>query len=271
MSETKFVIAYLVSLDLKSSAQNTLEKSQDKELGSLNVRNFHRQVHAALAGLREIQNGIKMQVRLCNQVKKVRLILPILAIPGDGQQSDQNCGRIEHIQLSQSERKHWACNCPAMETANPLYACTWNKVDEFKHFSNVALGKCHDAELSQEQAIKSLRQYDMYPADLAFYHTLNACPTHGPFCMCTVCLMHAFDEGMAKYCLGLTFEAFGPTGRAAADRLLRQIFKKTRQTQMSQYPTTDFTRGVSNLSHLKAKEWNGLLFHMAVFLCLGVG
>lgn len=58
--ECKILLSYLVDLELKSSALNRLDNTSDKTLGGVNIRNYHRQLHAALSGLQEIQNGIKM-------------------------------------------------------------------------------------------------------------------------------------------------------------------------------------------------------------------
>jgi len=58
---TKFLISYLIDLELKSSAKSLHENTRDS-LGGVNIRNYHRQLHAALAGVREIQQGIQMRI-----------------------------------------------------------------------------------------------------------------------------------------------------------------------------------------------------------------
>ena len=274
MHEHKVVLAYLISLDMKSSAQNSLENDRD-ELGGLNVRNYHRQLHAALAGLRQIMSdgGIVMSVRLGKEVKVVRVVIELLAILGDGKSQDVMCARIHRPILEQNDRLHWSCNCEAVKMDDPDVCCKFNLVKEFREHVNVALCKAKDPGLAQRQALSALREYSLYPSDLAFFHTKNACELHGPYCMSTVCLMHTADEGIGKAMLEQTFSFLGGRGRAAVDHLLRVLVKTNRQTEylFGLYPKTDFTRGVSNLSCLKAYEWQGLVFLMAVLFRSGVG
>jgi hypothetical protein len=126
-------------------------------------------------------------------------------------------------------------------------------------------------DIQSQIALLRLHNFSQYPVDNAFFYMQNAHETGGIFSMSTVCLLHAVSGGIFIYITSTFFKRVGPTACSDIDEMLHRMVKTKRQAEMDNFPRTDFTHGVTNLSNLKSCEHDGIVFLLAVLCRSGGG
>jgi len=270
--EAQVLLGYITDVKLSSAECGLLNATHVGELTGIKVRNYHRQLSCLLRRVRQIQWGIKMHAAVCHVEEVRNFIFPILSAKGDGKNNDGVCGRYQSFQAGTVDRLCWVCNCPSLETHVPDKRCTWNTQKDIEPLIRDALGLSGCDDATQKHAMSVLKDYATTPVDIAFFHTLNADIVHGIYGMTPIDLMHAFDEGLLPYIQEIFLLRVGGNVRLALlDRLLRRLVRTKRQSGWKGYPKTDFTKGVTNLSNLKACERIGIIFLFALICRSGVG
>ena len=94
----------------------------------------------------------------------------------------------------------------------------------------------------------------------AFNSVCFADSSRGIFGATPVETMHVFCKGLIEYVTFFVLENVPVSRKAAIDRLAIQFHQTHRQTHRKAYPGTDFSRGITNLTKISARERLGLVF-----------
>ena len=89
------------------------------------------------------------------------------------------------------------------------------------------------------------------------YGLLSATPTD---------MMHLFDLGIIKYVVECFIQTMTDSTRMKLDNYMSQSFQSHRSSESKHQLRINFTKGITSVSMLTAKEWSGLLF--SIFQCL---
>jgi hypothetical protein len=77
--------------------------------------------------------------------------------------------------------------------------------------------------------------------------------------------MHSVRKGVMTQAMSLIFECMTPMQKHKLDELAQKFHRSHRQTARKNFPQTDFSNGVTNLSNMTASEECGLVF---LLICL---
>ena len=113
---------------------------------------------------------------------------------------------------------------------------------------------------------KEIRAPWQHAVNNAFQDVVLADHVRGIFGATPVETMHAFRKGLIEHVTFLVLDNVPASRKAALDTLAVQFHQRQRQTFRSTYPATDFSRGVTNLTKMTARELLGLVF-LFVILC----
>ena len=225
-----------------SSAQN-----QNKRQGN-NIRHYHAQLHTMLDTFRSSDarlQGITLPIGPTRSMK-VDIKTCILFVIQDMQEGDMLCGRYGP-HTSKIYRQCRACNVNYDDLQNPLIKCRYLYAEPMGR-----IAKSLDDNLRQ--------RWSQHRLENAFESVLFADPDRGIFGSTPVETMHAFRKGTVEMVTFLILDSVPVKQKAALDRLAVSFHKKHRQTYRKNYPATDFSNGVTNLTKISAGERLGLLF-----------
>jgi hypothetical protein len=104
------------------------------------------------------------------------------------------------------------------------------------------------------------KRWSQHRVENAFKFVPMADPRRGIFGATPVDTMHCFRKGMIEQVTFLVLQNVPATKKAALDQLAIQFHKRHRQTYRKQYPSTDFSNGITNLTRISATERFGLVF-----------
>jgi hypothetical protein len=96
----------------------------------------------------------------------------------------------------------------------------------------------------------------------AFNHTPLDDPEHGIFGATPVETMHAYRKGIVEMVTFLVLDNVPASKKALLDDLAFKFHKSHRQTWRGNFPSTDFTNGITNLTRISASERLGLFFRL---------
>ena len=272
--DAQFVLGYVTDVKLSSAESKLLTGTRKGELQGIKVCNYHRQLNTIFRSYRQIQWGTEMWVAVGLKEELRNLILPVLSVKGDGASNNVVCGLMKGTNPDTIDRLVYSCNCPAKMTHVPDQTCMFLRQNDMEPFIWDALRISGCDGKSQQEAIAVLKGYSAHAAYLAFFDLLMADDNkEGIYGLSPIDLMHAFDEGIVPYILEIFLEHVGgDKARALLDTLLRRLIKTKRQSGWGfDFPKTDFTNGVTNLSCLKACEQVGIVFLFAIVCRSGVG
>ena len=108
------------------------------------------------------------------------------------------------------------------------------------------------------------KRWSQHRVKNAFRYVLMADPLRGIFVSSPVDTMHCFRKGMIEQVTFLVLKNVPVSKKAALDRLAIQFHKRNRQTYRKQYPATDFTIGITNLTKISAAERYGLVYLLVI-------
>ena len=104
------------------------------------------------------------------------------------------------------------------------------------------------------------KRWSQHKLDNAFAHIEFADPERGIFGATPVETMHAFRKGVIEKVTKLVLDSLPASKKAAFDDLAIAFHKSHRQTHRKDYPSTDFSNGVTNLTKITASERVGIVF-----------
>ena len=83
--------------------------------------------------------------------------------------------------------------------------------------------------------------------------------------------MHAFRKGVIEKVTKLVLDSLPASKKAAFDDLAIAFHKSHRQTHRKDYPSTEFSNGVTNLTKITASERVGIVFLFVILFQYDAG
>ena len=79
-------------------------------------------------------------------------------------------------------------------------------------------------------------------------------------------MLHMLNLGAAKEVARLMLDCLTPSEKIVLDVMGRQFNARLQQTHRRNFPTTDFSRGITNTKQKTAEEYIGLLFVLCALM-----
>ncbi len=280
------VLCYVPELKGKSSAQSKVDNAR---LFGKHQRDYHKVLEKSLESLVMVQNNVvRAWVRLGDQLKLVRLFFPVAMIVNDGKSADMLCNRYGAYQ--RCGRISRACDASPNTCSSNYYACTYLMQANVDREQALALGLAAEEEppqeitrqyhnvgsasesrMRQDMATKNLHAIAAHAVRNAFRNVCFGGDPRGIYGATPTDLMHAFNEGILKYCMKNIFEKIPPSRKARLDDVVDNVFRKQRSSLRRVFPRTNFVKGFSNLTLITASEWVGVCFTTFILTMLEQG
>ena len=187
----------------------------------------------------------------------VDIVTCILFVIQDMQEGDARCGRYgphtpqiqRHCRscTPQIQRHCRSCNINYTQLDSPYRTCRYLLADPMAMIA-----------ASDNKDIRA--RWSQHAVQNAFQNVVLADHVRGIFGATPVETMHAFRKGLIEHVTFLVLDNVPASRKAALDTLAVQFHQRHRQTYRSRYPATDFSRGVTNLTKVTARERLGLVF-----------
>jgi hypothetical protein len=219
-----------------SSAQNQAFKLGD------NIRNYHAQLHTVLSSFRTSASRLtNVQLPLGPRGSMVvDIVTCLLFVIQDMQEGDSLCGRYGP-HTPQIQRHCRSCNIGYAHLDCPTRKCRYLLAAPMAIIAT-----------SDDKDLRS--RWSQHAVHNAFHDIVLADPVRGIFGATPVETMHAFRKGLIEHVTFLVLDNVPTSRKAALDRLAVQFHQRHRQTHRKMYPETDFSRGVTNLTKISARE-----------------
>jgi hypothetical protein len=185
--------------------------------------------------------------------KRVELKCPILFIIGDIKGFDALAGRYGAHKTGRISR---ICDCPIDEADNPKRKCVFNRVQTMKDL--YALGE------TAENGLNSISQHYLKNA---MHQVCFGGSILGVYGCTPMDLMHSLQHGIYMYIQQEIFKLLGDTQKCDVDVLVKALASR-RQSVKRQYPRTDFTNGITNVSLKSSDEHSGCIFMLTLVLTM---
>ena len=265
------VIALIPDLEARSSAVKVASKSGGEKYKGLSIRNYHKCLNVALQSLKECQQsgGVTTFLRLGNDVRHLQLKVPVAFILGDAKSQDHLSGRYGGHNTARMCR---ACNISFKNADDTMHECQWIQHNQF--LSNVILALDEDVERKdpiKRNAYKSLHEQSQHAVLNAFQDVDFAGFPRGIFGCTPHDLMHAFLEGVLKYCTRIFIAGFRAAVQAEIDLCVDRLFCNFHSSESKNMLRTNFTKGMTNLTMITADEEAGMALTLLIVAQTNVG
>lgn len=288
LSTAQIVLGYITDLELRSKASKGTIPSSQK---GMNCRNYHRQLKYILEELVYWQERGGMSCAMCidGVVHQVNLYMFVLIMAGDAKSHDNICGRFASHALGVN-RAFWNCDCLSKDAGDPKVKCQFHYQWDVQEICDTALALGNavytDADIAEaRETLQSMSQYALSNAfrDVHFGYMYDTDSPHfnrdigedqdphpGIFLSCFMDTTHSVEIGLIKSIIGSFIGLLTEKGKKHLDYLAIDIFRSYQQSSLAdpalRFPKTNFSKGISNLTLLTAKEWVGLAFVLAIIL-----
>ena len=225
-----------------SSAQNQMQQQ------GVPIRKYHKQLRKVLETFRTANDRLRNITLPLGPTKNisVNVVTCILFVIQDMQEGDMLCGRYGN-HAKGIQRHCRACDVNYENLDNTRLQCTYLESD-FMH--DIAVNSDDDTR----------KRWSQHRVKNAFRFVPMADSLRGILGSSPVDTMHCFRKGMIEQVTFLVLSNVPVSKKAALDRLAIQFHKRHRQTYRKQYPATDFSNGITNLTKISASERYGLVF-----------
>ena len=289
---SRFIIGYIPSLsNHKSSAAQTKKASSLAGFGG-SVRDYHKCLSIILEPLVKAQiERPLMDVRLGNQIRRVRTKLLLGTVLGDGKSNDMLCGRVgSFTNTLRLSRATFTPSYLASETNNTFH---WIHSNVIERVTRAAMFDSESAERSQwnhhlhDLTTEKIRKQHKTAAKRrarmsteilkkalgshavknAFFY-LEFASDYGIFGHTLADVMHLLEEGLMKYLLSVFLDNLSSTVLANLDKYVAKLLgaKANRSFGRREYPRVNFTRGYSKLTLLSSEERVGELLALVLVM-----
>jgi hypothetical protein len=244
------VIALIPDLDAKSTAVKMASKQGGSKYKGISIRNYHKCMERALQSLKDCQRagGVTTFLRLGNDIRRLQLKVPVAFILGDAKSQDHLCGRYGG---HNTQRMCRACDVSFEDSDKTKYECSWIPHDTFHDSAVSALTEGDDKKDDRKAAFKFLHSNSQHALVNAFNEVDFAGFPRGIFGSTPHDLMHAFLEGVLKYCTRIFVKGFSTQLQAQIDQCVDCIFCKLRSSETPNVLRTNFTKGMTNLTMIR--------------------
>jgi hypothetical protein len=236
---------------------------------------MQRDYHACLSKLLESfiasqTKGILFPLRIGDQVKMVKLKIPLAFVVNDAKSADMLCGRYGSYSHGCICRSCLVSFEESSNTNHRLRFRTKNVIQELQHR---ALGPIpeddddqqHPSSAVREEAAKlRLKEMSCHLLRNAFDNVCFGGDPRGIYGATPIDLMHAFNEGVLKYCMESFFLKVTPSRKKEIDHLVDEVMCPQRSSVRHLFPRVNFTNGFTNLTLLTATERVGVCFTLMI-------
>jgi hypothetical protein len=264
------VIALLPDLDAKSSAVKATNRGRQANKG-MSLRNYHRCIEVALTSFKQAQQkgGVRAFLRLGSDVRERVLKIPVAFLLGDAKSQDAATGRYGGHNTNRMCR---ACKVTYQESNDPYHICEWVESKEFTELVDTILSNDPDITPKQKKsATEALHKMSQHVVRSAFENLDFAGMPYGLFGCTPHDLMHAFLEGVLKYCIKVFIDPMPPIQKTKIDMLVDEIFGKHRSSEKRNMLRTNFTKGMTNLTMVTADEQAGIALTILIIAQMDKG
>ncbi len=231
-----------------SSAQN-----QGKKLG-VNIRNYHAELRVVLETLRSANDRLRnITLPALGPDKGITadIVTCSFCVIQDMQDGDMLCGRYgPHTPFIQ--RHCHSCDVSYEELNNP-------------EINSRYLLSCNMHRIAQGDDKELQSHWSQHKLENAFNHMPLADPERGIFGATPLETMHTYRKGIIEMVTFLVLDNVPASRKALLDNLAFKFHKSHRQTWRGNFPSTDFTNGITNLTKISASERLGLVFLFVIF------
>jgi Plavaka transposase len=224
-----------------SSAQNQVSRPGD------NIRNYHAELDAVLESFRECSprlQGVFLPIGPSGRLK-VDIVTCLLFVIQDMQEGDMLCGRYG-THTPGVQRHCRSCDVGYHNLDDCNNRCTYVSASDMQKISQ------------SDHTIRTA--WSQHSLDNAFNRIVFADPERGIFGATPFESMHAFRKGVVENVTLLVLNNVPASKKAAFDNLAIAFHKSHRQTHRKEFPATDFSNGITNLTQITASERLGLVF-----------
>jgi hypothetical protein len=291
---SRFIVGYIPSLsNMKSSAAQSKKKSTVSGFGC-NVRDYHKCLSILLEPLVLAQKKSPlMTVVLGEQVRRVRAVLLMGPILGDGKSQDMICSRV--MSYSKTLRLSRATLTPSCVGSETKQAYKWIKSSVIQLLTRGALfSKCkgndrkdwntfmnhpqHTAKIKTKYVAASKRRERICNAILRYslgshaainaFSLIDMASDLGVYGHTLSDVMHLLEEGIFKYLEFTLLAPLSETVLAEIDKLVAELFgmEANRCHGSNSFPRVNFTRGFTRLTLLSSSERVGVLIAIVLLL-----
>ena len=116
---------------------------------------------------------------------------------------------------------------------------------------------------NDEDGLKDISQYCIKSCFRGFVFCNHV---HGIYGAQPGDLLHMFNLGSAKEVTTLMLNCLTATEKTVLDAMGRRFNARLRQTHRRHFPTTDYSRGITNTKQKMAEEYVGLLFVLCALM-----
>jgi hypothetical protein len=215
------------------------------------TRNFHAVMDVILHGMSKAQAGGNCRLKIFllkrgGQWVVVDIICPLLFAINDGKQGNQLCCHTNSHHRS-TPWHHRSCDYVFDNLDNPDVQCSFLCTD----FINDAC---------REGSDDLLHELSVYRVDNAFNRIQMGLNPHGIFMCSVIDVMHSIQHGVIMYVLESFKKCLSTDTLAMIDEMALVFDISCLQTIRQDFPRTDFSRGITNLTLLECSEQSGALF-----------
>jgi hypothetical protein len=288
---SRFIIGYIPCLTKKKATPG----KRKKKFGA-GVRDYHKCMSILLEPLVKAQKVPPLlDMLLGDQVRRVRVIVVMAVILGDGKSNDMLCARVmSHSNTLRLSRATFTPSDSAEETGSEHFH--WIKSIVIESVTRAALfdvtctndmrspwnSYLHDTVRTQTQRARHVsaanrrtrickeilkKALGSHAIKNAFF-PLDFGSEHGVFGHTFSDLMHVLEEGIFKYLLSVFLAPLSDTTAGDLDNLATKLLghKANRCHGMRLFPRVNFTRGFTRLTLLSSEERVGELLALVILL-----
>jgi hypothetical protein len=264
-----FCLGYMPDLEQSSAALKKVYGSRVEGFGYTS-RNYHKCMDVLLQHLVDaMENPFFAFVHLGKEKRACRIHTRVALIMGDGKSHDMLSGRLKSLNKGTS-RMSPCCNCSFEDSADPWYRCKFIRSSDIDTL-NKTINDSSKSDRYKKQAKIILRKYATYEHKSAFQRVLFGCNILGLNGALSNDFMHMFELGVLGYMLVCFTTTMTDTVRAEIDLFQEYLFKAYRSTDKKNQHRTNFTRGSTRLTLLRAHEWPGVALSYLIMLLTDKG
>jgi len=270
---------FIPDLELKSSATKQVLRNKKSGKGSSMI-NYHRCLSIIIEAINEAdREGIYTWLRLGDQVKYVRLRIPIAFVIGDGKSGDQICQRFAgYTGIARLSRP---CTVSFKNADSPTEVCELITAKKIDSLVQTATSEPKDLlppeEWDDDKKVKAAKEeINSAQSDLvalSAHQVLNAFresnfggDERGIYGATPTDLMHAFQSGWLRYLVKLALDKLTPTNKKRLDDLVDELLGGLRSSEKENYPRCNFSHGFTNLTMITSDEWAGMMFTLLIVM-----
>ena len=220
------------------------------------TRDYHACLDAILQSFVKAQEeGLVFNLRLGDQIKKVKLIFPLAYVINDAKSADMLCARYGGYCHG---RICCPCDVQFEDSSNTRRNCTYILEEDIYILQQEAMnvGDC----ATSKKASKQLQLLSTHVVNNAFDKVCFAGDSRGIYGCTPTDMMHALLEGVLKYTTQCIFLGLNVNQKVNLDGIVDDIFCSERNTMRRYFPRTNFSKGFTNLTLLTATEQTGVCF-----------